>query len=400
MQSEEASVALLGKTDAAFLGGGGRLLLRLDGREPVELYGYQVAAEHLERLVKVMRSAYPAAYVERSAGAPPPHPPIDEPPDLDDSGGPTAAPPIEPSPSGAAPSLEPLPVLAPRPEVPPPPAPIQIRCFGSPRVLCMGQVVWPRGGGDAKPWELLLFLACQPADGASREAVVQAIWPDTERAEGLPHRFRQLRYRLRRQLQDVPDAPEDDGIHLNRRGLCLDPDIIYSDACEFLRLVRTARLCTNSADMIEPFEQARALYIGDLLDGADTRRYAWVDERDDSGVTLREHFRRTFQNASLRLAEAYAECDQLESATALYRELSELDPADERLWVALLHLHHRRRDIAGLEAEWLRMQRAFRELAEELDITDGQCADEASRETVDEYQRLRASLRDLELAAV
>src|SRR5947209_8367615 len=60
MQDEEASVALLGVADAAFLGGGGRLLLRLDGREPVELYGYQVPTEHLERLVRVMRSAYPA----------------------------------------------------------------------------------------------------------------------------------------------------------------------------------------------------------------------------------------------------------------------------------------------------------------------------------------------------
>src|SRR5712691_12315586 len=60
MREEEASVALLGVADAAFLGGGGRLLLRLDGREPVELYGYQVATEHLERLVRVMRSAYPS----------------------------------------------------------------------------------------------------------------------------------------------------------------------------------------------------------------------------------------------------------------------------------------------------------------------------------------------------
>src|SRR5207245_4704375 len=60
MRDEEESVALLGVADAAFLGGGGRLLVRLDGREPVELYGYQVTAEHLERLVRVMRSAYPA----------------------------------------------------------------------------------------------------------------------------------------------------------------------------------------------------------------------------------------------------------------------------------------------------------------------------------------------------
>jgi DNA-binding SARP family transcriptional activator len=263
----------------------------------------------------------------------------------------------------------------------------------------MGQPVWPRGG-DAKPWELLLFLACQPAEGASRDAVVEAIWPDSEAAEDLPHRIRQLRYRLRHHLQEVPDAPEADGIYLAKRGVRLDPDIVYSDAREFLSLVRTARLSSSSADMIEPFEKARALYVGDLLDGPDTRRYAWVDERDDSGVTLREHFRRMFQNASLRLAEAYAECDHVEASMELYRELAELDPADERLWIALLRLHHRRGDIRGLMGERLRLDQSMRELAEDLDMADGQHADEPSRELLEEYQRLLASLRALEPAAV
>jgi DNA-binding SARP family transcriptional activator len=260
--------------------------------------------------------------------------------------------------------------------------------------------VWPRGGGDAKPWELLLFLACQPAEGASRDAVVQAIWPDSEPAEDIPHRFRQLRYRLRRHLQEVPGAPDTDGIYLDKRGLRLDPGLVYSDACEFLTRVRTARISSNSADMIEPFEQARALYVGDLLDGPDARRYAWLDERDDSGVTLREHFRRVFQNASARLAEAYAECDQVEPSIELYRELVELDPADERLWVALFRLHARRGDTPGLEGEFRRMQAALREVAEDLDLSDGHRADEPGLETINEYRRLLASLRDLEPAAV
>ena len=80
MQAEDVSVALLGVADAAFLAGGGRLLLRLDGREPVELYGYRVAPEHLERLVKVMRSAYPTLPPTTPAALlSDPPPPIDEP---------------------------------------------------------------------------------------------------------------------------------------------------------------------------------------------------------------------------------------------------------------------------------------------------------------------------------
>src|SRR3981081_4263157 len=62
MRDEEASVALLGVADAAFLGGGGRLLVRLDGREPVGVYGYQGAPHHRERRVRVMRSASPAPH--------------------------------------------------------------------------------------------------------------------------------------------------------------------------------------------------------------------------------------------------------------------------------------------------------------------------------------------------
>src|SRR5262249_58807074 len=60
MDAEEASMALLGTADAAYLGGGGRLLLRLEDREPVEMYGYQVSPDHLEHLVRVMCSAYSA----------------------------------------------------------------------------------------------------------------------------------------------------------------------------------------------------------------------------------------------------------------------------------------------------------------------------------------------------
>jgi DNA-binding SARP family transcriptional activator/nucleoid-associated protein YgaU len=394
MQSEEASVALLGVADAAFLGGGGRLLLRLDGREAVELYGYQVAAEHLERLVKVMRSAYAAPPARGRVDEPPQPPPAAPAPQdsaSDDSASPTG--PID-SDSPAPAQAEPIVAEQPRTPV------IQIFCFGSPRVMCAGEVVWPRGSGDAKPWELMLFLACQPSEGVSRDAVVEAMWPeDDSMVEGAPHRFRQLRYRLRRQLQEVPHAPQSDGVCFDRRNLRLDSEVACSDAHEFLNLVRAARLSPESTEVITCLERAREVYTGDLLEGPDARRYAWVDERGESGVTLREHFRRLFQNASVRLAEAYAASGMLEASIELYRELTEMDPADERLWQALFRLHAQRRDLDELVAEEQRMRRTLRELAAEFDASDGH-ADEPGRDTVDEYQRLLAGLRERQPAAV
>jgi nucleoid-associated protein YgaU/two-component SAPR family response regulator len=402
MHEEEASVALLGVADAAFLGGGGRLLLRLDGREPVELYGYQVAMEHLERLVRVMRSAYPA-------GGPPAPPRSTSdlgandavPPEQRDAPEATAA---MQQPAGvvdathAAGEAPPAPAQSVQGAPTPAPAarrpPIEVICFGGPRVLCAGQQIWPRlPGGEVKPWELLLYLAAQPAEGVSTRDAVEALWSDDDSAEDAPHRFRQLRYRLRRMLAEVEGAPETDGICLERGVLRLDPDVVHSDAQEFLSLVRRARIMPGP-EAIEPLERARSLYEGDLLAGPEARRYAWVDERDPSGVTLREHFRRLYQQASVKLAELYAAGEAVQAALDLYRELTEIDPGDERLWRALFRLHAERGDRVALVREERRMRAALRELAADVDDQPTSHAEDVSRETVQEYQRLLASLSE------
>lgn len=394
MEAEEASVALLGVADAAFLGGGGRLLLRLDGREPVELYGYQVSAEHLERLVKVMRQAYPGT------AAPAPKPPPDPPDEPLSPAELSPVPPVDGPEVDHSPHTRlPDPGSGARSDSSAPPdvanAQVQIYCLGTPHVVCAGQVVWPRaGGGDAKPWELLLYLACQPAEGVARGAVIDALWPEAEEmAEDANHRFRQLRYRLRRQLQQVPGGPSSDGICMDRRGLRLDPGLVYSDAQEFLALVRDARIHTrsNRPEAIGRLERARALYAGDLLDGPDARRYAWLDERDASGVTQREHFRRLFQNTCTRLAEAYASVGRTEDAIEVYHDLTDMDPGDERLFQALFRLRAQTGDIEALEAEEQRMRELLREASEDDDATAATA--EPDGETMEEYRRLLEALR-------
>ena len=66
MQRVEASVTLLGVADAAFLSGGRRLFLRLTARagRVVRLSGRR---EHLERLIRVMHSAYPSTQPQASS---------------------------------------------------------------------------------------------------------------------------------------------------------------------------------------------------------------------------------------------------------------------------------------------------------------------------------------------
>jgi DNA-binding SARP family transcriptional activator len=277
-------------------------------------------------------------------------------------------------------------------------APIQVICFGGPRVLVGGRQVWPRlSKGDAKPWEFLLYLACQPAEGISSEDAVEALWPEGEDAERAAHRFRQLRYKLRQMLAAVPGAPASDGICLERRGtLHLDPGIVQSDAQEFLELVRLARVNLDPSSAVPQLERARALYLADLLEGPDARRYAWLDEREGSGVTLREHFRRLFLQASAKLGELYAAAGDVQSAVEVLREISEIDPGDERLWRSLFRLHAERGDRPALIREELRMREALRDLAGDVTESSGARLDEPSREMAQEFQRLLSSVHDAE----
>jgi DNA-binding SARP family transcriptional activator len=193
----------------------------------------------------------------------------------------------------------------------------------------------------------------------------------------------------------VPGAPETDGICLDRGTLRLDPGLVHSDAQEFLTLARNARI-TPGPSAMPLCEQARALFIGDLLEGPDARRYAWVQERDDSGVTLREHFRRLFQQTSTKLAELYAEAGDIGASIELYRELTEIDPGDERLWRALFRLHAQRGDRTALMRAEQHMREALRDGAAEPENSSTPQIEDPSRETIQEYERLLATLREPE----
>ncbi len=273
--------------------------------------------------------------------------------------------------------------------------PLYVQCFGGPRVLFHGEHVWPASGaGDSKPWELLLYLSAQPAEGVMREVVTEAFWPNDERDVEVGHRLRQLRYRLRTVLQRfAPGLPGDVVLH-DGGVFRLDPELVTSDAQCFLALQRQARTSSRD-DAIAAYEQARALYRGDLFDAAAARRYAWAEDRDDSGVTLQEHLRKVHHQLTWNLADIYRLSGQLDQALVLYRELGERDPADESLWAALFRTQYERRDLEGLLAEEQRLRQALRALAvddEEEDADVDLSLIEPGAETVAEFQRLVADL--------
>jgi DNA-binding SARP family transcriptional activator len=231
----------------------------------------------------------------------------------------------------------------------------------------------------------LLFIACQPSEGVSREAVLEAIWPDDSGDADVAHRVRQLRYRLRIALENAPGKPDRDPIWLVRGGAVrLDPTIARSDVQVFLDGLRSARISTGHA-AIASYEQVRALYTGDLLDGPDAHRYSWLVERGADGVTLREHFRRLYEQVTASLAELYASVGNPAAAIETYRELTELDPGNDRHWLALFRLLAQCGDRHAL----IREERRMRETQASLD-PDGYA--EPSRELVKEFKALLSRL--------
>ena len=87
---------------------------------------------------------------------------------------------------------------------------------------------------------------------------------------------------------------------------------------------------------------------------------------------------------------------EIDQAIVVYRELTQSDPGDERLWQALFRLHAKRGDRLALLREEHRMREALRLLADEIDTPEHAQIDGPSPETVKEFQRLLASLRDRE----
>jgi nucleoid-associated protein YgaU len=370
-RDEEESIALIGAPGAEELGRGGHALLRLEGRVPIQGWACRVPPEHLARLLELMGTRVRNATREPEATAPV-SATSDDAEDLDDDEGSTESEPAEPpqdlpttnvdhaiaqQPAAIAdghaaltsPLLEKL--LS---------APIRVCCFGARDVWYGDQVL------DLRDTELLVLLAAHPVRGIQSEALVDMLWEeeltDPERA------LRVRRSRSRKELRGlVPELVGDpfpgDSAH-GERVVIMNPQWIASDVHEFLELLRCAGKL-DSAGAIEAYEQALALYRGDLLDAADIPNSRWMYDGPQIALTLRSDYRRQHHDARLRLAELRASGPEsgLVRAEELYSALCAEEPEDERLWTALFRVYERGGNALGLESSVRKLRSTLAELA-------------------------------------
>ena len=168
--------------------------------------------------------------------------------------------------------------------------------------------------GSRQAEGIFAFLLDRGERGASKDEIVELIWPDVDldRADVAFHR---TMLGLRSMLQPGRrgrGAPAAITFHNDRYRL--DPAMVgWSDVAEYERLIGDAGRATG-ADGLRMLEEARALYRGDYLD--DCPYYGDSADVEDRRVALR----RRHIDLLVELGHRYATRGDRPAAAACYRE--------------------------------------------------------------------------------
>jgi DNA-binding SARP family transcriptional activator len=212
----------------------------------------------------------------------------------------------------------------PEPGTSPPPGdrPVQLALLGPLRITAAGQEV---AGGMRKARELLAFLAVQQPDGASGDAISEALWPEADPGRAAGQRNLALR-KAREMLRTTTGLPEPRWI-LNVSGRYrLDPALTGTDLEAFGEALEAARSASGDA-RLAACRRAVALYRGELAEGAG---YEWAEPYAETA-------RRRALDAWTTIAEILQPTDPDQALSALETALSH-DPYNEYLYVRIMRL--------------------------------------------------------------
>jgi DNA-binding SARP family transcriptional activator len=365
------SERLLGSPAAMELLGGGQMLVRIDEREPLEVYAFRVPEAELQRIGQVLRGERLTASELRPA--------VWEIPDTDDDV--SSVDPSEDGPrsdgetsprttssrrdQGHGGDLAQVTSLPSRQE-----SAIEVRCFGGFDVVAHGRDLTlaaspAEAGEQARGWELLAFLAVHPEGVVPEADVLAALWPelDAHAAHGrLVERVERLRVLLEANLPQFAGLGASTPlVWLDEREIAcrLDVSRVDSDVHRFVRLCRAAALMRGE-QAVETWQRARAVYRGDLLDGPGAREYTWaVAGPEDGRLSLREQYREQYLRATLQLGRAWLRDERPAAALPLFESLLEAEPLLEDVVRDVYRCHAAVGDLRGLEVAHERLLAAL-----------------------------------------
>jgi DNA-binding SARP family transcriptional activator len=206
---------------------------------------------------------------------------------------------------------------------------VYIRLLGPFQILKMGQPISLRSGGKAE--QLLSCLALHPRVGVHRATLVEQIWPDTPVTQAAQC-LNTLMHSLKGQLADAL-AGQPPVVHTQSHYALNLHGGVAVDVLEFESAVTAGhRLLSqgSTAEAIEAYDRAVALYGGDLAAGSDI-----------SELLERERLRVACLTTLARLADAHFELANYGQALDSALRLLTVDPCREDAHRMVMRAHVR-----------------------------------------------------------
>ncbi len=194
---------------------------------------------------------------------------------------------------------------------------LRIHCLGPLRVFC-GTAEMPAGAWRiAKARDLLLYLA-HKGEMVNIDRIFEDLWPEIS-LDKAQSTFYSALYWLRRVLN-----PGNGRRFVQYHGKCcgLSPECYGTDQQRFENLLTGALGSSGEPEIDQArLEEAVALYCGDYLQDFD---YPWA-------LPLREHLKRQFLEASIRLARIWLRQNQYARVITGLHKLAQTNPLHEEI---------------------------------------------------------------------
>jgi DNA-binding SARP family transcriptional activator len=212
-------------------------------------------------------------------------------------------------------------------------APVRVAVLGAPRVFWRPDTSTTDEREVTKAFqrrtrELLVFLAVHP-DGASREALVAALWSDAV-SENATNAMNTALSRLRRSVSVATGGALSDIVVVGEDRYRLDPAVVDVDFWRFDAAVAARRAATSDQQRVDAYRAIVDSYGGPLADGMSTE---WIE-------TAREGIRRDAIDAVARLARALV-ADDPQQTLDLLEIARAFDPHNEALYRDIMRLQER-----------------------------------------------------------
>jgi DNA-binding SARP family transcriptional activator len=242
-----------------------------------------------------------------------------------------------------------LPIEPPEPPTAPETAPVRVTVFGPCEIAVDGEVVSKGLRTMAK--ELLAWLCLRP-EGASVEAAVEALWPDTERSR-VHKQFWQAATNLRTRL-GTADDPDTKVLVQSGDVYRLDPAALGCDLWVFQDALGAAARADDDRVARAALRQAVDAYRGELLAGID---YPWVEP-------VRQDLHRRALDAHLRLADLEDRLGNPDAADATLHRAIDINRYAEEPYRRLMALQADRGRLDAVADTW----RLLQERLDEIDV--------------------------------